>query len=117
MDSTPNQELKKHLKNEEFRKQYGEEAAKLELASLIYKARKKMNLTQTEMAGRLGISQPYIARIEAGEANPTISSIGRILATLNFSFSAELKPLDDDSVQDKNAVEEQRRHQSLVRAT
>jgi predicted transcriptional regulator len=44
----------------------------------------------------LGISQPYLAKLESGEANPTVGRIGRILAILGFKVSASLEPLIEE---------------------
>jgi transcriptional regulator with XRE-family HTH domain len=41
----------------------------------------------------LGISQPYIARLESGEANPTIGAIGSLLATLDMAIITDAAPI------------------------
>ncbi|MXV44291.1 helix-turn-helix domain-containing protein [Saccharibacter sp. 17.LH.SD] len=40
--------------------------------------RKKAELTQTELAERLGTTQSSIARLEAGERSPTVKMLERI---------------------------------------
>lgn len=44
--------------------------------------RKKANLTQKELATRAGISQALIARIEAGNVDPRVSTLRKILVVL-----------------------------------
>lgn len=84
MNKTPREDLLEDLKDLEFAKLYGAESAKTDFAITLLKARENANLTQKEFATKLGISQPYIARLESGEANPTLGTIGSILATLGL---------------------------------
>lgn len=44
----------------------------------LKKMRHEMNLTQNELASRAGVSQPLIARIEAGDVDPRLSTMRRI---------------------------------------
>ncbi len=95
MNKTPREDLLEDLKDIEFAKLYGAEDAKLDFAITLLKARENANLTQKEFAAKLGISQPYIARLESGEANPTLGTIGSILATLGLRLvtnTASLTP-------------------------
>ncbi len=45
--------------------------------------------SQKELAGRVGTSQSYIARLEAGEIDPQVSTLNRLAAALQVS-AAEL---------------------------
>ncbi len=62
------------------------EYAKLEpeykLAQELLKARLSRNLTQAELAHKVGVKQEYIARLESGRGNPTFSSINKIAGAL-----------------------------------
>ena len=49
----------------------------------IKKIRKKLELTQTELADRAGVSQSLIAKIEAGRIDPTYSKTKKIFAALS----------------------------------
>ena len=84
MNKTPREDLLEDLQDLEFAKSYGAESAKTDFAITLLKARENANLTQQEFAAKLGISQPYIAKLESGEANPTLGTIGAILATLRL---------------------------------
>lgn len=81
------------LQDPEFAKEYGAEMAKLSFSNTLFNARNVTKITQKELADNLGLSQPYIARLESGEANPTLSVMGRILATLGFRISTDTAPL------------------------
>ena len=63
---------------------------KLELSELIYDLRKSKKMSQKQLGAAIGVSQPYIAKIEDGEENLTIETIVKILAALNTRL--ELKP-------------------------
>ena len=95
MAGTPTDDLLERLEDPEYAKLYGEEDAKVDFAITLTKARKSLNLTQKSLADKLGISQPYVAKLEGGEANPTLGRIGRLLATIGLRLvtgTASLKP-------------------------
>jgi len=92
----PRDDLKEELKNPEFVKEYGSEVAKNEIGKTLFKIRKRMPLTQKQLSDKLGISQPYIAKLESGEANPTIGSVGEILAVLGFILVTDTVPMKSE---------------------
>lgn len=49
----------------------------------IKKKRRELNLTQADLAKLAGVSQPLIARIEAGGVDPRLSTLGKIIRALN----------------------------------
>jgi len=49
----------------------------------IKKKRRELNLTQVDLAKLAGVSQPLIARIEAGGVDPRLSTLGKIIRALN----------------------------------
>ena len=48
----------------------------------LQQLRRKVGLTQSELASRAGISQSLIARIERGHVNPSLATLRRILAVI-----------------------------------
>jgi transcriptional regulator with XRE-family HTH domain len=48
-------------------------------SALIREARRSAGLTQTQLAERLGTTQPVIARLERAAANPTFETLTRAL--------------------------------------
>src|SRR3954453_18938049 len=48
-------------------------------ATLIRRARDEAGLTQAQLAGRLGVTQAALARLESPHANPTIATLERVL--------------------------------------
>ena len=82
------------LQDIEYRKEFGSESAKLEVAAAFVRAREVMNMTQSALAERVGTSQAYIARLERGDANPTVGNIGRLLACMWLKPRIELTPME-----------------------
>ncbi len=60
--------------------------AKLELSEMVCDLRKSKKMSQNELAHAMGVSQPYIAKIEDGEENLTIETIVKLLTALNTSL-------------------------------
>ena len=52
------------------------------LASELMQLRKQLNVTQKQLAAASGINQADISRIERGELNPTLLTVGRLLCPL-----------------------------------
>ena len=103
MRTTAREDLEHELHDPEFRKLYGTAEAKSELAVAIADARHGLGLTQEEMSKKAGVSQPYIAKLESGEANPTVGAIGSMLAILNLRLTMQTasllpKPISLDAI-------------------
>jgi len=52
--------------------------------------RKELHLTQTQLADKMGIKQPNVAAIEAGERIPTLETCERFAAALETNAMAML---------------------------
>ena len=76
--------LEEQLSDEEFRNEYNELEEQFTIAMEVIALRQKHNLTQKELAERVGTSQPAIARLESGNyRNLSLSFIRRIARALN----------------------------------
>lgn len=60
------------------------------LAVLDYRVKHK--LTQTQLAQRLGVRQPRVARLEMGEHNPSLEMLQRLSRVLRLRFIVEVAP-------------------------
>lgn len=74
--------LKELMKNPEFRKEWEESEVEYQLGRKLIEARLKRNLSQRELAKKVGTSQAAISRIESMDANPSISLLKRISKAL-----------------------------------
>jgi transcriptional regulator with XRE-family HTH domain len=86
-------DLIQDLQDPEFAKSYGAECAKSEFGLALFHARQAASLTQQQLAEKMGVRQPYVAQLESGEANPTLSVAGKLLATLGLKMLINLAPL------------------------
>ncbi|CAM3073285.1 DNA-binding transcriptional regulator [Legionella steigerwaltii] len=62
-----------------------------ELALLIKNQRKKMQLSQAEVADLVGLKQKTISAIENNPENMRLSTLFRILSALSLDFKASIK--------------------------
>ncbi len=119
-------DLKQELQDPESAKYFGAAQAKSSFALTLAKARAELGLTQKELAAEVGVSQAYIAKLEGGEANPTLERIGSLLAVLGLSLTTgttTLSPYPEPSswesiwTYDPNIrPEEIKREQDIVKA-
>ena len=56
-----------------------------QLADSLRRLRERSGLTQTEMARRLGISQPTLNRLESAAQNTTLRTLGTLCRALGCS--------------------------------
>lgn len=74
---------------------YKQEYDRLKLANdvavQVLAYRTEHGLSQTELARRLGMKQPNIARLESGEHEPSLSTLARLSLALGLDFSIDIK--------------------------
>lgn len=85
--------LKEWLKDEEFRKGYEKELRKLRIVHALIVLREKRGLTQAELAKRMGVSQPFIAKLESGESpNFNLETLAKLAAALDSDLEVRFHP-------------------------
>jgi DNA-binding XRE family transcriptional regulator len=57
-----------------------------DVAKRVAAYRAKHKLTQNELARILGMRQPHVARLEAGEYEPSLATMSRLARVLNMEF-------------------------------
>lgn len=71
-------DLKRKLMDKpEFREEYEKADAEFRLIEALIRARTKANLSQAELAKRIGTTQSAIARLEGGGVSPSVSTLQR----------------------------------------
>ncbi len=68
------------------RERFDEESLAWFYGNMLRERRKELNLTQKQVAEKLGREQSYIARVENGKADIQLSSFFRIAAILGIQF-------------------------------
>lgn len=61
------------------------------LGSNIQKLRLDAKISQEELAGRMDVDQAYISRLEAGEKNPTVSTLQAAATALGVDVQSLFK--------------------------
>ncbi len=91
---------KRYVKNKKRRLAYIEqEKTRLEIAQKIYELRTKANLTQAELAHRIGTRQSVISRLEdADYKGYTLKILDKIAEAVNCYVRVEFVPQDSQCV-------------------
>ena len=89
--------MKECMKDPEFVKEY--EAMKPEMAIVraMLDARERMNITQKELAEKIGINQSEISRLENGTRNPTIKLLQRLADGMDMVLNISFVPKEKSS--------------------
>lgn len=85
------EDIKKRLKDPEFRKIWEETEVEYQLARKLIDARLKKNMSQRALAIKVKTSQAAISRIEAMNGNPSLSLLKRIFQALGLKLMVEFK--------------------------
>jgi predicted transcriptional regulator len=85
--------LRRILKKPGFRKGYEEELGKLHVVDALIGLRQRQGVTQEALAKRLGVSQPFIAKLERAEThNFTLDTLIKVVESLNGELVIRIKP-------------------------
>jgi len=68
--------------DEEFRREYESLNEEFSVAAQLIEARMKANLTQEEVARRMGTTQSVLARLESGRPLPSLRSLKRYASAI-----------------------------------
>ena len=70
------------MKDEEFKAEYEKLKPRYEIIAQIINARSQLNITQEELAQRVGTQKSNISRFESGSYNPTLDFVTKIASSL-----------------------------------
>jgi transcriptional regulator with XRE-family HTH domain len=76
----------------EFRAEWERTALGRAVALAIIRYRADHGLSQRDLAGRLGVKQPQVARLELGDVNPTMDTLMRIASQLEIEITIDVRP-------------------------
>lgn len=86
--SIPFEEVKAEiLKDEEVRKEYEKLRPRYEMIDQIIRARREQNITQSELARRVGTRKSNISRLESGNYNPSLDFLIKISEALGKNLN------------------------------
>jgi transcriptional regulator with XRE-family HTH domain len=78
----------------DYRREYLRTSFANQVAIEVIRWRTEHGLTQTKLAEMLGMRQPNIARLEAGEHTPSLETLSRLSSGLDIKFSIGIDPED-----------------------
>lgn len=70
------------LEDSEFKKEYDSLEVEYDIISQIIKNRLEQNLTQADLARKVGTAQSNISRLESGNYNPTLEFLEKVANSL-----------------------------------
>jgi HTH-type transcriptional regulator / antitoxin HipB len=78
---------------------YEQARLRFELAEAVRARREGLGLSQRQLAERAGMTQPGIARFEAGGTTPTLPLLERLATALGLTLNVSLAPAERRSAQ------------------
>ncbi len=79
-------------KDPKFRAEWERTAVARAVAARLVEYRVEHALSQTALARQLGMKQPAVARLEAGEHNPSFDTLARLSSALGIEFHIAVTP-------------------------
>lgn len=89
---TVDQLLEEQLEDPEFREEWNRTALARAVSLRLIRYRVAEGLSQKQLAQRIGVKQPAVARLEAGETNPTWETLTKLSQTLGIEFLVDIAP-------------------------
>jgi len=89
-ERTVSEHLKEELKDPYFKELYELEQQKFSIVKLVVGYRIENNLTQSQLAEKVGVTQQFISKIENGEFS-SFSTLAKVLFKIGYSL--KLKPV------------------------
>lgn len=84
--------LKEMLKDPYFKELYELEEQKLRIVKNIINYRIKNELTQKDLAGKIGVTQQHVSKIENGEFS-SIATLEKVLLFIGYTVRIQAMPL------------------------
>lgn len=80
------------MQDPEYRREHERTRLATDIAIKVIEYRADHGLSQTVLGRKLGMSQPNVARLEAGEHLPSVDTLARLASVLGLDFSIDVKP-------------------------
>lgn len=78
------------LKDETFKLEYEKLKPRYDAIEQIIRARKEQNITQAELAKRVGTQKSNISRLESGNYNPSLDFLAKVAEALGKNLRVRL---------------------------
>lgn len=90
--TTAGQIAAEELRDPDVRREHERTALAHAVAMRLIRYRTEHGLSQTALARQLGLQQPAVARLEAGDHEPSLATLARLARGLGIDFSVEITP-------------------------
>jgi ribosome-binding protein aMBF1 (putative translation factor) len=80
------------MRDLDYRREYERTRLANDVAIKVIQYRTRHGLSQAALARKLGMRQPHVARLEAGDHEPSLSTLARLSTVLGLDFSVDVKP-------------------------
>lgn len=88
-------DLKKRLKDPEFRRLWRESEVEYQLARKLIEKRLLRKISQRELARRVKTTQAVISRVESMSSNPSLNFLKRLAEALDSRLEIKLVPKEN----------------------
>jgi len=88
----------KWLKEPKYRNAHAELEDEFALAKAVIAARNRAGLTQSELAIKMGTTQPVVARMEGGRVQPSLRTLHRLAQATGSRLSIRFEPCPAESL-------------------
>ena len=85
------EDLQERLKDPKFAREYKALEPEYEIIKQIIQSRSEQNITQKELADRIGIKQSNISRLESGNYNPSLEFLKKVASGLGKEIHIEFR--------------------------
>ena len=75
----------------EFQKEYEKLRPRYEVISKLIELRKEQNITQAELARRVGTQKSNISRLESGNYNPSLDFLIKVVHSLGKELEIQIR--------------------------
>lgn len=83
--------LTEQMKDPEFKREYDALRPEYEIVKAIIRGRQEGQITQKQLAKKIGMRQSNISRIEHGQSDPKLSTLKKIAAGLGKELHLEFR--------------------------
>lgn len=77
------------MQDEQFREEYEKLRPRYEIISRIIEVRKEQNMTQEQLARKIGTQKSNISRLESGNYNPSLDFLIKVASGLGKNLTVE----------------------------
>ena len=87
------QRLNEDLQDPEFAEAFNDMSVDIALLQVLEEARKALNVSEKELAERMGVQRPTVTRLfNVAHPNPTLDTIADILRALGLQAEIKISP-------------------------